>query len=287
MMSTESIPKNVNRPRLSAPAGACDTHMHFYGPWDRYPLAPTASFEPPLATVEDYRTVQKRLGLKRVVVVQPSGYGFDNRCTLDAIKQFGDDARGIVVIDQSVTGDELQQLTDMGVRGIRFFMFPGGVLPWEILDEMAARVFEYGWHVQLQLDGRELPDHIAQIRSWPGRLVVDHVGKFIEPVATSDRAFKMLLELVDSGQCWVKLSAPYETSKVGPPLYSDVGELAKALVKAAPERMLWASNWPHPASQDNLPDDAVLLDLLLDWVGDDATRKRILVENPAELYGFI
>ena len=285
-MSAESNPNNVNRPRLSAPPGACDTHMHFYGPQDQYPLATTASSVPPLATVADYRKVQKRLGLKRVVVVQPSAYGFDNRYALDAINQLGDDARGIVVVDTSVTDDELQQLTDLGARGIRFFMFPGGVLPWEMLDEMAARVYEFGWHVQLQLDGRELPDHIAQIRSLPGRFVIDHVGKFIEPVATSDRAFKMLIELVDSGQCWVKLSAPYETSKVGPPLYSDVGKLAKALVKASPERMLWASNWPHPSARNNLPDDAMLLDLLLDWVDDDATRNRILVDNPAKLYGF-
>jgi len=286
MMSTESHSNNVTRPRLSVPPDACDTHMHFYGPQDQYPLAPTASFTPPLATVEDYRTVQKRLGLRRVVVVQPSGYGFDNRCMLDAIKQLGDDARGIVVVDTSVRDDELQRLTDLGARGIRFFMFPGGVLPWEILAEMAARVSAFGWHVQLQLDGRELPDHIAQIRSLPGKLVIDHVGKFIEPVATSDRAFKMLLDLVNSGQCWVKLAAPYETSKVGPPRYDDVGALAKALVKAAPERMLWASNWPHPSALDNLPDDAMLLDLLLDWVDDDATRKRILVDNPAKLYGF-
>ena len=191
-----------------------------------------------------------------------------------------------MVVDTSVTDDDLQLLTDLGACGIRFFMFPGGVLPWEILDEMAARVHEFGWHVQLQLDGRELPDHIAQIRRLPGRFVIDHTGKFIEPVPTSDRAFKMLLELVDSGRCWVKLSAPYETSKVGPPLYSDVGDLAKELVKAAPERMLWASNWPHPSALDNLPDDAMLLDLLLDWVEDDATRNRILADNPAELYGF-
>ena len=286
MMSTESSPNKVNRPRLSVPPDACDTHMHFYGPQDQYPLAPTASFTPPLATVEGYRTVQKRLGLRRVVVVQPSGYGFDNRCMLDAIKQLGDDARGVVVVGKGVKDDELQQLTDLGVRGIRFFMFPGGVLPWEILDEMAARVRAFDWHVQLQLDGRELPDHIAQIRTLPGRLVIDHVGKFIEPVATTDRVFKMLLDLVDSGQCWVKLAAPYETSKVGPPRYSDVGALAKALVKAAPQRMLWASNWPHPSALDNLPDDAMLLDLLLDWVDDDATRKRILVDNPAKLYGF-
>ena len=285
-MAEASNPNNASRPRLSVPPGACDTHIHFYGPLEQYPLAPTATFKPPLASVEEYRAVQQRLGLERVVVVQPSGYGFDNRRTLDAIKQIGDQARGVVIVDTSVTDVELQRLSDSGVRGIRFFMFPGGLLPWEHLDQMAARVHAFGWHVNLQLDGRELPERIAQLRRLPAKLVIDHVGKFIEPVSTSDRAFKMLLDLVDSGRCWVKLSAPYETSKHGPPLYNDVGQLAKALVKASPQRMLWASNWPHPLAQDNPPDDVLLLDLLLDWVDSEATRKRVLVDNPAELYGF-
>ena len=285
-MPVESNPNHAGRPKLTAPQGACDTHMHFYGPPDRYPLAPTATFVPPLATVDGYRRVQRRLGLERVVVVQPSGYGFDNRCALDAIKRLGADARGVVVVEPNVTDDALQQLTESGVCGIRFFMFPGGVLSWQVLDELAARVQTFGWHVNLQLDGCRLPEHIAQIRRLPGRIQIDHIGKFIEPVTTGDLAFKLLLDLVDSGRCWVKLAAAYETSRIGPPLYSDVGELAKALAKAAPERMLWASNWPHPSARDNPPDDAQLLDLLLHWADDDATRQRILVDNPAELYGF-
>ncbi len=273
-------------PRLATPPGACDTHIHFYGPPDRYPLASTATFRPPLATVQAYRAVQQRLGLQRVVVVQPSGYGFDNRCTLDAVEQLGDAARAVVVVKPGITDDHLQRLTDEGACAIRFFMFPGGVLSWRELDRMAGRVHEFGWHVQLQLDGRQLPDHIGRLRRLPGILQIDHTGKFIEPVSTGDPAFKALLNLVDSGRCWVKLAAPYETSKLGPPLYSDVGDLAKALVKAAPEKMLWASNWPHPSAQENPPDNAILLDLLLDWAEDDAVRKRILVDNPAELYDF-
>ena len=285
-MSIGTDTKSLEGPVLVAPPGACDTHMHFYGPTDQYPLASTATFAPPLATVEDYRTLQKRLGLDRVVIVQPSGYGFDNSCLFDALKQFGNDARGVVVVDKNVTDEELQKLTDLSVCGIRFFMFPGGVLPWEVLDDMAARVNDFGWHVQLQLDGRELPDHIDQIRNLPGKLVIDHVGKFIEPVPTSDPAFKLLLRLVEDGRCWIKLAAPYETSKVGPPLFNDVGLLAKALVRAAPERMLWASNWPHPSAHENPPDDVMLLDLLLDWAEDETTREKILVDNPAEFYGF-
>lgn len=165
-------------------------------------------------------------------------------------------------------------------------MLPGGVLPWEWLPEMAARVSEFGWHVQLQLDGRLLSEKEDTLRRLPGTVVIDHVGKFLEPVTEDDQSFQALLRLVESGRWWVKLSAPYETSKTGPPLYADVGVLAKALVRAAPDRMLWASNWPHPSAQDNPPDDAVLLDLLLDWIDEDGLRNRVLVDNPASLYGF-
>ena len=271
-------------PRMKAPAGACDTHMHVYE--KKYPLAPTAVAPAPDAPAEDYQPIQRRLGLSRTVVVQPSAYGKDNRCTLAAIAKFGKDkARGIAVVDDSASDDELARLTAGGMRGVRFHMLPGGALPWDNLDRVAARVQHAGWHVQLQLDGRLLPEREAQVRSWPGRIVIDHVGKYLEPVPVDHPAFRCLLRLVESGRVWVKLSAPYECSKLGPPLYGDVGRLAKALVKAAPERMLWASNWPHPSVKDK-PDDAMLLDLLLDWAPDDKTRKRILVDNPAELYGF-
>jgi D-galactarolactone isomerase len=139
--------------------------------------------------------------------------------------------------------------------------------------------------VQLQTDGRIFPDREAQIMSWPGTIVIDHVGKFLEPVPPEHPAFRSLMRMVGSGRVWVKLSAPYEVSKTGSPLYEDVGQLAKALVREAPERMLWASNWPHP-SVTAKPDDAILLDLLLEWVAGEKTRNRILTDNPATLYGF-
>jgi D-galactarolactone isomerase len=274
------------RPRLQAPPGSCDCHMHFYDTEDVYPLAPTAEFLPPPARVADYRALQARLGLQRVVVVQPSSYGADNRCTLDAVAELGPDvARAVVVVQPDATDDELQRLTDAGARGIRFHMLRAGVLPWDVLEPMAARVGAFGWHVQLQLDGRELPGRLAMLERLPCRLVVDHVGKFLEPVAPEHEAFRCLLRLLESGRVWVKLSAPYETSRVGPPGYDDVSRLARALVAAAPERMFWASNWPHPGRKER-PDEAVLLDLLLDWAPDDAVRRRILVDNPADLYGF-
>jgi D-galactarolactone isomerase len=279
-MAAETLPK----PKLKTPPLACDTHMHFYDP--RYPFAPGAVITPPPALVPAYRTLQQRLGLERVVIVQPSGYGLDNRCTLDAAAAIGKRARCVVVVDTSVTDAELERLTKAGARGIRFFMLPGGVLPWEILETMAARVHEFGWHVQLQLDGRLLPERQAMLMRLPGPLVVDHVGKFLEPVPQSHPAFLTLLRLMETGRCWVKLSAPYETSQVGPPHFSDVGDLAKALVSVAPDRMLWASNWPHPSEGADKPDDAMLLDLLLEWAPDETVRRHILTDNPAKLYGF-
>jgi D-galactarolactone isomerase len=277
---------NFAPPRTKAPAGTCDCHLHIYGPRDKYPEAPTSPFPAPDAPVAAYRKVMTRLGIERAVVVQPSAYGKDNRCTMDAVAELGDIARAVVVVDTSTSDEEMERLTRGGARAVRFHMLPGGVLPWEMLDQMAARVAEFGWHVQLQLDGRLLPEKRQQIERLPGRIVIDHTGKFLEPVAPSDPAFKVLLDLVDSGRCWVKLSAPYETSKAGPPDYADVGALASTLIAAAPERMLWATNWPHPSAQNNPPDDAVMLDMLAHWCEDEAIRNRILAINPAEVYGF-
>ncbi len=278
----------MKRPRLQAPAGTCDTATHFYN--DRYPSAPTALFTPPNAWIEDYVRMRERVGIERTIVVQPTVYGFDNRCTLEAMALLGPCARGVVVVDTTVTDAELDRLTRAGVRAVRFHMLvgAGGVLPWDILEAVAARIQPFGWHIQVQFDGRQLPEHEALIRRIPGKLVIDHTGKFLEPVPVDHPAFRILLDLVGNGRTWVKLAAPYETSKVGGPLYGDVGALAKALVRAAPERMLWASNWPHPSPipRDPMPDEADLLDLLLDWAPDDSTRRKILADNPAQLYGF-
>src|SRR6185436_11931897 len=272
------------KPKLKAPPGLCDTHMHVYD--GSYPTAPTAKFVPPDAPVSAYQKMCRRLGIERTVVVQPSTYGKDNRCTLKAVADIGSNARCIVVVDESVTDAELDRLTKLGARGIRFFMLPGAPLPWEILETMSARVAPFGWHVQLQLDGRDLPEREAMLKRLTSTLVVDHVGKFLEPVPLDHPGFKVLRGLVDGGRTWVKLSAPYEVSKAGPPTYDDVGKLAKALAKAAPERMLWATNWPHPTPGAPVPDDAWMLDMLLDWIPDEAARRKVLVENPARLYGF-
>jgi D-galactarolactone isomerase len=227
-----------------------------------------------------------RLGLERVVLVQPSAYGFDNACLMESLKTLGDAARGVATIGPEISDDELQRLTDGGVRGARFFMLSGGATRWEWLETVAARVAEFGWHIQLQCDGRILPEYAPLLRRLSGTLVIDHIGKFLEPVTPDHPGFRVILELLAGGRCWVKLAGAYETSKSGPPLYEDVAVLARALVAAAPERMLWASNWPHTSARTNPPDDAMQLDLLLDWAPDRNVQYQILCDNPAALYGF-
>ncbi len=218
--------------------------------------------------------------------MQPTTYGLDNRCTLNAIAELGlDNARGVAVVDASVADAELARLTDAGIRGVRFQMLGGGALPWDALEPVAARIAPFGWHILLQMDGRLLPEREAMLAKLPATLVIDHVGKFLEPVPVADPAFQTLLRLLGNGHTWLKLTAAYEVSKSGPPTYADVGALAKAAVKTAPERMIWASNWPH-VSVKTLPDDAALMDLMLEWAPDEKTRNRILVDNPAKLYGF-
>jgi D-galactarolactone isomerase len=259
--------------------------MHVYDA-----AVPSAPGGPPIPghfPAARYREMQARLGLARVIVVQPNAYQDDNRVTLDAIRAIGVGARGVGVVKPGVSDAEIERLARGGIVAQRIFHLPNGAVSLAQMDEVMARVHPFGWHANIQLDGRELPQYEAQIARLPGKFVIDHTGKYLEPVAPDHAAFKALLRLVDTGRCWVKLSAPYETSRSGAPDYEDVARLAKALARHAPERMLWASNWPHPsAPPDAVPDDADLFDLLLDWAPDEAVRRRILVDNPAALYGF-
>ena len=269
---------------FSVPEGACDCHIHAYD--EAYPLAPTATFKPPYAPMNDYAQIQAALGLTRVVVVQPTGYGFDNRCTLAAVASMGGRARAVAMVPVQVSDTELQALHAAGVRGVRMMMFPGGLLGWDALAPMADKVRPWGWHLNVQFNGCEFVQRLPLLQSLNVPLVIDHTGKFLVPPAgTDDPAFHALCRLLDTGRVWVKLSAPYETSRQGAPHYDDVGLLARYLAAHYPERCLWASNWPHP-NQHPVPSNAALLNLLPTWVARHADLQRILVDNPAQLYGF-
>lgn len=264
------------------PPGACDCHMHVYAPG--FSLAPTATFQPPMATVADYREVQQRLGLERVVVVQPTGYGFDNACTLDALAQLGASARGVAVVPPDVADSTLDELHAAGMRGVRFMMLSGGVLPWSALETLAARIAGRDWHINLQIDGRSFAEHEARLSALPCRIAVDHLGKFLGPTTTTDASFVALCRLLERGRTWIKLSAPYESSAAAP-AYADIAPMAQALAERFPERALWGTNWPHP-NRVPRPDERPLLEWIGQWVQTPAARTAMLVDNPALLYGF-
>lgn len=276
----------MNTPALRAPAGACDCHIHVYE-LQRYPLAPTATFGPPQASWDDYLQVRRGLGLSRAVIVQATGYGYDNRCALEALALSQGSARMIATLPADTPMAQLRQLHEAGVRGVRFMMIPnsGGLMRWDDLEPMARRIAELGWVINLQLDGCDLAEYEARLAGLPCQVSIDHNGKFLTPVPVSHPGFQALLRLLDGGHVWVKLSAPYETSQSGPPRYDDVSVLARALAAANPDRCLWASNYPHPGRPDR-PDNGDMLDMLLQWAPDEAVRRKILVDNPARLYGF-
>jgi len=257
--------------------------MHIYEPG--YQLRAEAGHPGQPGTLAHYREVQKKLGLTRTVIVAPSGYGTDNSCTLEAMAKLGNDARGVAIVDPAAPDAELERLTRLGIRGIRYHM-RGGVLTWDTMPRMAARVAAFGWHVQLQCESRELSEHEAIITRLPCDLVIDHMGRFDAATPETDKDWRLLMKLLAGGRCWVKLSGPYYGSKSGPPLYTDKARIAKALIKAAPERMVWASNWPHPSYKKNFPDEGRLLDTIAEWTQDERLRTMILVTNPAKLYGF-
>jgi D-galactarolactone isomerase len=258
--------------------------MHVYEPG--YPVRAQGSLPARSATLADYLRVKQRLGLTRTVVVQAGAYGTDNRCALAAMERLGADARGVAIVDPEAPNAEIGRLAKLGMRGIRYHMVRSPTLSWESLPGMAARVAAFGWHAQVQCEPREIAAREKMLAGLPCDLVIDHVGRMYPPLAPDDASWRALRRLVDAGRCWVKLSAPYHGSRSGPPRYEDIGVLAKELARAAPERMLWATNWPHPSVAEHPPDDAELLDLLAEWAPDETVRHRILVSNPARLYGF-
>jgi D-galactarolactone isomerase len=281
----EAVPNSsgTEPPKLKAPAYACDCHHHIYDA-ERFPPAQRGAVAN--ARVADYRLLQRRLGTQRDVIVTPSPYVTDNAVTLDAISQLGANARGIAVIHPTITDSELETLARGGIRGVRCSVAanPASVSATTIdmIEPLSKRVNDLGWHVQINMDADQIAASEDLWMRLPSPIVFDHAG---HATSTSDAAFTVIRKLIDKGRTWVKLSVTFDNSKVGPPTYADLTEVAKAYVKAAPERMVWGSNWPHPNDRVK-PDDALVFDLLKQWAPDEKTRHRILVENPEILYGF-
>lgn len=271
-------------PRLKAPPGAADCHMHIYDA-SRPQLASRSPVTQ--AGVQEYRLLQKRVGTTRVIVVQPRNHAIDNQVTLNAVRELGPGARGIAVLQPTVSDEELKRLDEGGIRGIRFSLGDPAtaVVSEDMIEPLAARIAPLGWHVQLHAPGDFIAARAALLRRLPTPLVIDHMGRMPPQVGTAHPAFPVIRGLLDQGRTWVKLAGAYFNSAGGPPGYAGADAVAQAFVRAAPERLVWGSDWPHPSEKDK-PDDARLFDLLSEWAPDEATRHRILVSNPEALYGF-
>jgi D-galactarolactone isomerase len=271
-------------PNLKAPPNACDCHHHIYE--SRYKVDPRSTLRPGDATVEDYRAFQKRIGTTRNVIVQPSTYGTENAPTLDALAAIGPTARAVVVVDTTVTDAELKRMHEQGARGIRFNLAQAGATTPEMIEPLSKRINELGWHIQINASAAKIMETMPILEKVPSPIVFDHLAHIPQPEGVNHPLFGQVRSLIDKGRTWVKLSGAYADTKIGPPTYADSTTVAEAYVKAAPERCIWGSDWPHPGEREKKPDDALLFDLLLIWAPDDTVRHRILVENPANLYDF-
>ena len=287
-MTAHTVPHSVglNRPACPLPPLACDSHMHIFDP--RFAPSPHWKRTPPDAPVAAYRRLQQRLGTQRTVVVTPSTYGTDNACTLDALDQLGDGARGVAVVAQDVGDAELDRLHARRVRGLRVnFVTPqswGETTP-QMLATLARKAARLPlWHIQVFMHPEQIVALESVLAALPVPLVIDHLGRIDPDGGPSADGYGALRRLLDGGNTWVKLSGAYMRSTA--PAYADTLVLAQALVRAAPERLVWGSDWPHTTAAPGTVNDADLVDLLRAWAGSDAAMDRILVDNPARLYGF-
>ncbi|WP_390887762.1 amidohydrolase family protein [Comamonas antarctica] len=284
----QAVPHSVglNRPARRLPALACDAHMHIFAP--EFAPSPHWPRTPPVARVGDYRQLQQRLGTARCVVVTPSTYGTDNACTLDALRQLGDGARGVAVVGEEVGDAELARLDAQRVRGLRVnFVSPqswGDTTP-QMLQTLARKIAGSGWHIQLFASPEQIVALAPVLQSLPVPLVIDHMG-LNDPAVPDTQAQALVLRLLETGHCWVKLSGAYMRSAVHGPGYADTLAWGRALVQASPGQLVWGSDWPHTTETPGTVNDADLVDLLQAYCDSNATMDRILVDNPARLYGF-
>lgn len=276
-------------PRQPLPRLSCDSHMHICGPESRYEYAAARIYTPPDALLEDYLNLAKTLGIERVVFVQPSVYGNDNTAMLETMKQCPLQNRGVAVLDHTVSEDILDELNRAGIRGVRFNLVDIAEatrqIPLEPIRQLAQRIEPYDWHVELLVHVDDHPNLDTLLGDMPVDIVVGHLGYFRPDRNTNDQGFQALLRLMQAGRCWAKLTGPYRVS-AGEVPYSSVEKFARLLVREAPERVLWGSDWPHVMVKNAMPNDGDLVDLLFDWVPDASVRHGILVNNAAKLYDF-
>jgi predicted TIM-barrel fold metal-dependent hydrolase len=283
---------------FAVPAGACDCHVHIIGNAANYPMAADRVYTPPPASTEMLAEMHGALGIERVVIVQPSFYGTDNACTLDALRRIGGKGRAVAVIEKSLPRAALDAMNAAGVRGVRANLETGGTgdpsAAKTIVADAVEQIGPLGWHLQIYTRPSVVMALKEVFQSLPMPVVFDHFAGLKAALGPSQPGYDVVLDLVTSGRAYVKISGAYRVSDKGPD-FADALPMAQALVAANPDRILWGSDWPHTGTVKRPPteitppvaiDDGLLLDQLVKWVPDPATRRKILVDNPARLYGF-
>jgi predicted TIM-barrel fold metal-dependent hydrolase len=285
-------PLDVSRPEVPPPPNSCDTHAHVFGPAARFPYADDRSYTPPDAPLEKYLGMLDRIGFARGVLVQGSAHGRDNSAMLDALTRRPDRLRGVAVADADIAPGTLREWDRIGVRGLRFNHFfrdgqlhyRGGV-PLAAAPTLAPRMAELGWHLQLWIDVKDLPETLAVLKALGLPVMIDHMGRTDARAGTATEGFQSLLRALSEGWCWAKLSGAHRLSRDAPD-YPDARPFHEALVRANPERLVWGGDWPHPRVEGEMPDAGHLFELFQAWTPDRTIQHRILVSNPANLYGF-
>jgi predicted TIM-barrel fold metal-dependent hydrolase len=274
------------KPKLKAPPGACDTHIHLFGPAAKYPFAPDSPYTAHDALPETFFGLQDKLGMSTAVIVSPGGYGRNYSLLADVLAKHPERFRGIALLRDDTPSSEMARLTKLGVRGMRMMSHARGQHVPNYDPKIAARVHEHGWHIQFYPHGTDITEYADKLLALPNPVVLDHFASIPAAGGVDQPAVKAVLKMLDSGKVWLKLSGPMRCTTEPPP-YPSVTPLAHLFVKHAPERMVWGSDWPHVNLEGmTMPNDGDLLDLMLDWVPDSAVRNRILTQNANALYGF-
>ncbi len=273
-------------PDFKMPANACDAHCHVFGPETKFPYAADRSYTPPDAPREGLAALHAKLGIARAVIVHASCHGTDNSATLDALAWAPGRWRGVAVIDDGFTDEQLADMHATGIRGARFNFVQhlGGRPEPAVFDRVVAQIATLGWHLVLHLDAKDIEELAPMCRALKIPFVIDHMGRVVADKGLEQPAFKALLALMDLPNAWVKICGSERVSTAGPP-FTDAAPFARALAKAAPDRVLWGTDWPHPNVRW-MPNDGDLVDLIPLFADDAASRQRLLVDNPQALYGF-
>jgi predicted TIM-barrel fold metal-dependent hydrolase len=287
MKTTAPPDPNTRKPQFTPPPLACDAHCHIFGPGSKFPYSKDAAYEPPDSPFEALQSLHRKLGLERAVIVHASCHGSDMRVTLDGIARSKGAYRGTAIIDEKYTDADFERMHEGGIRAVRFNFVKhlGGRPEMGFFNKTVERVKAMDWHLILHLDADDLVEFEDLFRRIPVPMVIDHMGRVKAAGGLEQEPFKILLSSLKNENIWVKVCGAERVSSMGPP-FTDAVPFAQALIAAAPDRILWGTDWPHPNVGAHMPNDGDLVDLFPLMAPDPAVQRKILVENPARLYGF-